>query len=274
MFNPISFSSVLFKKYLQIGNHPFKIRIQNFLGKYLFRKGISVINKTGTRFCLLANDWITRTILLNGEYEGESIKLSEKLLEKGGVFIDIGANFGLYTCILSANKNVRVYAIEPNYMVVPALLKNAALNRRNNVTVLNAALSNDVQFVGFSLENLNNLGMASFEVKKDASFSVLSCPLKFIFESQKINTAELIKIDIEGNEFDVLMNFPFDKYAVKNILLEYNSLSKRSLQELAEFFSLRGFIMQNIKGKQVNNILEGIPENNLWLVNRHFNHLH
>ena len=159
-------------------------------------------------------------------------------------------------------------------MVVPALLKNAALNRRNNITVLNAALSNDVQFVGFSLENLNNLGMASFKVKKDTSFSVLSCPLKFIFESQKIHTAELIKIDIEGNEFDVLMNFPFDKYEIKNILLEYNSLSKKTLQELADFFYLRGFIMQNIKGKQVNNILEGIPENNLWLVNRHYNYLH
>ena len=104
MFNPISFSSVLFKKYLQIGNHPFKIRIQNLLGKYLFKKGISLVNKTGTRFCLVANDWITRTILLNGEYEGESIKLSEKLLEKGGVFIDIGANFGLYTCIICKQK--------------------------------------------------------------------------------------------------------------------------------------------------------------------------
>jgi FkbM family methyltransferase len=274
MFNPISLYSFLFKKYLQTGNHPFKVRIQNLLGKHLFGKGISVVNNTGTRFCLLANDWITRTMLLNGEYEGESIKLSEKLLENGGIFIDIGANFGLYSCILSANKNVRVYAIEPNYIVVPALLQNVALNRRDNVTVLNAALSNDVQFVGFSLENPNNLGMASFEVKNNASFSVLSCPLKYIFESQKILTAELIKIDIEGNEFDVLKNFPFDKYEVKNILLEYNCLSKSSLQELADFFYLRGFIMQNIKGKQVNNILEGIPENNLWLVNRHLNHLH
>jgi hypothetical protein len=111
-------------------------------------------------------------------------------------------------------------------------------------------------------------------VKNNAPFSVLSCPLKYIFESQKILTAELIKIDIEGNEFDVLKNFPFDKYEVKNILLEYNCLSKSSLQELADFFYLRGFIMQNIKGKQVNNILEGIPENNLWLVNRHLIHLH
>ena len=200
MFNPISLSSVFFKKYLKTGKHPFKVRIQNLLGKHLFGKGISVVNKTGTRFCLLANDWITRTILLKGEYEGESIKLAEKLLENGGVFVDIGANFGLYTCILSANKNVRVYAIEPNYIVVPALLKNVALNRRDNVTVLNTALSSDVQFVGFSLENPNNLGMASFEVKKNASFSVLSCPLNFIFESQKIPTAELIKIDIEGYE--------------------------------------------------------------------------
>ena len=274
MFNPVSLSAKLFKKYLHTPNHPFKIRIQNLIGKYLFSYGIEVINETGVKFCLTANDWISRMILMEGNYEKKSLKLSEKLLEGGGVFIDIGANFGLYTCILSANKNVEAYSIEPNYMVMPDLLKNVALNVRSNVNILNVALSGEVQFVGFKLENPVNLGMASFELTNNALFSILSCPLEFIFKSQQIQTAELIKIDVEGNEFDVLMNFSFDKYYVKNILLEFNNLSSKSLKELYVFFSLRGFKMRNINGKELYNLSEGIPENNLWLVNTHLNSFH
>ena len=249
MFNPVSFSAILFKKYLGTGKHPFKIRVQNLLGKYMFGRGIKVQNGKGTKLWLNSNDWITRIILLDGGYEKMSLRLSEKLMENGGVFIDVGANFGLYTCVLSANRNVEAYSIEPNYMVMPALLKNVALNGRSNVTILNVALSNEIQFVGFRLQNLSNLGMASFEVTNHSPFSVLSCPLEFIFKSQQIQTAELVKIDVEGNEFDVLMNFPFDKYHVKNILLEFNNLSSKSLKELNVFFSLRGFKMRNINGK-------------------------
>ena len=148
-----------------------------------------------------------------------------------------------------SNKNVQAYSIEPNYMIMPDLLKNVALNVRTNVNILNVALSGEVQFVGFKLENPANLGMASFELTNNALFSILSCPLEFIFKSQQIQTAELVKIDVEGNEFDVLMNFPFDKYHIKNILLEFNNLSSKSLKELNVFFSLRGFKMRNINGK-------------------------
>ena len=274
MFNPISFSAILFKKYLGTGKHPFKIRIQNLLGKYMFGGGIKLQNDKGTKLWLNSNDWITRIILLDGGYEKASLRLSEKLMENGGVFIDVGANFGLYTCVLSANRNVQAYSIEPNYMVMPALLKNVALNGRSNVTILNVALSNEIQFVGFRLQNLSNLGLASFEVTNHSPFSVLSCPLEFIFKSQQIQTAELIKIDVEGNEFDVLMNFPFNKYQVKNILIEFNDLSSKSLKELKAFFSLRGFKLLDISGKELNNLSKEIPENNLWLVNTDLKSLH
>lgn len=268
MFNPVNLSSKLFKKYLLADNHPFKIRIQNLLGRYFFAKGITVVNETGTKFCLTANDWITRTILLEGEYEATSLKLSKKLLEKGGVFIDVGANFGLYTCLVAENKNVHVYSVEPNYMVMPALLNNVAMIEKSNVTVLNVALSNDAQFVGFNLTNSNNLGMASFQVSKKAAFSVLSCSLEFIFQSQQLTSAELIKIDVEGNEFNIIEKFPFHHFYVKNFIIEFNDLSQISLASLINFFEGKGFKSYDILGGELHKVASNIPENNVWFVNQ------
>ncbi len=267
MFKPISNSAKLYQQYLRSGNHASKIRIQNLLGKYFFWQGIKVVNEDGTSFSLVPNDWITRTILIDGEYETESLKLCKKILKNGGVFVDLGANFGLYTCVLSENKSVDVYSIEPNYMIMPALLQNIHLNARDNVKVFNVALSDNFQFVGFNLPNKNNLGTASFKVIHEASFSVLSCSLEYIFQSQQLQYVDLIKIDIEGNEFSVLKEFPFEKYKVQNILLEFNKLTSTSLAALHHFFLGKGFLMQDIIGGPFNTFSEEIPENNLWLVN-------
>ena len=267
MFYPVSFVGRLFKKYLRFNNHPSKVRIQNFVGRHFFKEGLKVKAHTGTVLQLRPNDWISRMILLQDGYEQTSVRLAKDLLKDGGVFIDIGANFGLYTCSVSENANVYVYAVEPNYMVVPQLLENVRLNKRGNVKILNTALSDQSRFVSFDLPQADNLGSASFNAKHKATLSILSCSLNFIFESQQIKTADLMKIDIEGNEFDVLENFSFETYTVKNILLEFNELSGFSFEKLFLFFTGKGFTLQDIYGNLLNCRTASVPENNLWLVN-------
>ena len=270
MFNPVSYTAKLFRKYLLTGRHASKIRIQNIAGKYLFQNGIMVKDNCDTVLKLSPNDWISRIILMDNGYEHTSLILAKNILKNGGVFIDIGANFGLYTCTVSENKTVKVYAVEPNYMVVPQLMNNVQLNKRNNITILNTALSNHFQFVSFDLPHPQNLGSASFNAGNKSPFSVLSCSLNFIFKSQGIQQAELIKIDIEGNEFEVLKDFSFDIYPVKNILLEFNDLSGQSFEKLNNFFTEKGFLVKDINGQQLNGSIIHVPENNLWLVNTNY----
>lgn len=267
MFLPVSYSGKLFRRYLFAPGHPAKIRIQNLLGRKVFKNGLRLQNKEGIRFSLDANDWITRMILLQGNYEMGSISLANRLLSKGGAFIDVGANFGLYTCCVSKNKNVSVIAVEPNFMVLPQLLKNIELNNCPNVQVLNTALAYTTEFTSLHLNHQNNLGSASFAAGNKAAFSILSCSLDFVFEKQGLQTAELIKLDIEGNEFDVLQAFSFEKYFVKNFLVEYNQLSTQKLSQLQAFFSVKGFIMKNIYGHPINELNTELPEHNLWFEN-------
>ena len=267
MFRPISFSGKLFRYYLLAPRHPAKIRIQNLLIKYFFTTGILLKNESGIILKLQPNDWITRIILIHGGYETASLSLAKNILKDGGLFIDVGANFGLYSCIISQNNGVNVFAVEPNFMVMPDLLENIRLNKRENISVLNTALSGEFQFASMDMQRENNLGTASFKVQEKAAFSILSCSLNYIFKSQFIENATLIKIDIEGNEFAVLKDFSFEIYPVKNILLEFNNLSDQSFQDLENFFQQKGFVIRDINGQKLNSDISHIPENNLWLEN-------
>ena len=149
MFKPISLPGKLFRKYILLFSHPSKIRVQNFIGKHFFKNGIQLQNEDGVVFNLDANDWITRIMLMEGNYENASTTLAKRLLTDGGVFIDIGANFGLFTCIAAAgNGKVKVISIEPNYKVVARILNNTRLNGLSErVQVFNTAVSQKFQFV-------------------------------------------------------------------------------------------------------------------------------
>ena len=265
MFNPISFSEIIFKKYLEIGNHPFKIRIQNLIGKYMFGKGIEVKDEKGTKFCLNANDWITRTILLDGGYEKISLRLSERLMEKGGVFIDAGANFGLYTCQVGRKDNCIVYSIEPNFKIIPSLVYHIKVNKiEHKVHILNVALSSKVEFATIDQVTENNLGSTATRPGKVGLISVLSCPLEKILYDYQLNEIQLLKIDIEGNEFSILENFPFNKFTIQNIILEFNELSPISLEQLISFFTSHNFKSYTVTGLPLSDDNNDIPENNIW----------
>lgn len=270
MFTPSSLSGKFFKKYLLFFSHPGKIRIQNIIGKKFFAKGISLKNEEGVSFKLDTNDWITRIMLREGEYEFASTALAQNILKNGGLFIDVGANFGLFTCITASNnESVKVLAIEPNHKVIQRLLDNITINGlQERVKVINTAVSKKNQLLSMEQPVSNNLGTTVTKPDINGYLSILSCSLEFICTEYKTETVDLIKIDIEGNEFDILENFPFEKYAVKNIILEFNHLSKISFEDLASFFEGKGFKSYTIYGDALIKKHQGIPENNIWFVNQ------
>ena len=270
MFTPVSLKGKLFQRYLRTFSHPAKIRIQNMLGKYFFSRGIVVQNKDQLRFVLDANDWITRIFLLDGNYESGSTGLAKKLLQPGGIFLDVGANFGLFTCqVVHQNKAVKVFAIEPNYKITGRLLQNIEMNAlRQQVKVLNMAVSCKIQFVSLQQPAADNAGTTQTIPGTSGALSILSSPLEFVLEQNGITKIDLLKIDIEGNEFDILQNFPFDQYTIKNIILEFNHLSKVSFETLQAFFKEKGFNSFTILGEALHSAAQAIPENNIWFANQ------
>ena len=268
MFTPSYNSGKLFKQYLLAYNHPSKVRIQNLIGKKIFSKGIDFKNENGVQLTLDANDWITRIIIKEGGYEQDSTSLANKILSSGGLFIDVGANFGLFACMAAYNNpKVKVIAVEPNHKVIQRLLNNIEQNGLNKyVKVMNTAVSAAFQLQTIEQPAADNMGTTITRAGSDGLLSVACCPLEFICSENSVETVELLKIDIEGKEFEILENFPFEKYKIKNIILEFNQNDKLGFDELYTFFMSKGFKIFTIKGVGLNNDKQTIPENNIWCV--------
>jgi FkbM family methyltransferase len=270
MFEPVFLSGKLFRKYILMFSHPSKVRIQNFIGKYFFRKGTQLKNEDGVVFNLDANDWITRIMLMEGNYENASTTLAKKLLADGGVFIDIGANFGLFTCIAAqGNEKVKVIAIEPNYKMIPKLIHNLQSNLlEQRVNVKQVAIGRKIEWVTLQQPASDNAGTTQTKVGGNGLLSILSCPLEYLCNGAGLKNIQLVKIDIEGNEFEIMKDFPFHQLYIQNIIMEFNDLSRIGFSELQLFFKDKGFECLSVSGKALTNEHQAIEENNIWLRNK------
>lgn len=88
-------------------------------------------------------DVIGRSIFKTGSHEPIISKwLIERYQDKEGIFIDIGANLGYFTCLLSRtlSKKAHVYAFEPEPENLALLESNIGLNRLENVKIFPIAL--------------------------------------------------------------------------------------------------------------------------------------
>ena len=123
------------------------------------------------------------------------------LLQPGDVFVDIGANVGLYSSILSRFANAypetKFVAIEPNPETVQRLRESV---RNAPVTVLNVAVSDKESELAFQ----RGITSGVFKVAPpgEAGVTMVSCQK---LDSLPIPEGNLIlKIDVEEHELQVL----------------------------------------------------------------------
>jgi FkbM family methyltransferase len=139
-------------------------------------------------------------------YEAELACLRE-ILSPGSVFVDAGANIGIYS--LAASKLVgetgQVLAFEPSAQSFPVLERNIALNRLTNVRAFPSALAQDTGRAWLHRgpnSSLNSLGKdPSWEEGGEA---VVTETLDKVLNQPGIRRVDVIKMDVQGAEELVL----------------------------------------------------------------------
>ena len=134
-------------------------------------------------------------------YEAELRHLGV-LLRAGGVFIDAGANCGIFT--VAAGKLVgptgRVMAIEPTSRAASTLRENILLNSLSNVVVFEAALTEKVGTARL-YHNRGPVAASVTEEEKGGDFDeVKTVSISSISEGEAISRLDVVKLDIEGAE--------------------------------------------------------------------------
>lgn len=126
-------------------------------------------------------------------------------LNKDFSFVDIGANIGRYSILLSKKTNRFVYAFEPCKKTFNHLQKNIVLNKALNVISFNFGLSNMNKTTLLNITDYS--GRNSIVLKKDIAKKRESINVKRfddLIEKYYIHNIGLIKIDVEGYEWYVL----------------------------------------------------------------------
>ena len=154
-----------------------------------------------------------RTIAVTGGWEPHVTAVFSRLLSPGDVCVDVGAHVGYYTLLASRLVGTRghVYAIEPATTTYAKLRRNLELNEVSNVTALNlaagAANGRAVLYDGPP----GNAGQASMQKPVDTADDLLASgtevevlPVVSVVALEHHSRVKLVKIDVEGFEFDVL----------------------------------------------------------------------
>ena len=167
------------------------------------------------------------------------------------IVIDIGAHIGYFTMYAANNANQgTVYSIEPYKESFKILEKNLKLNNLTNVKSFHAAISKVTEQITLYIDKKNHIGNSIFETDETAeSEKVDSFSLKDFVNNNKIEKIDFLKIDCEGAEFEILLNF--DKELMKKInkiSAEIHENGKTgSLDELVDFLRKNNFKVSTSK---------------------------
>lgn len=139
--------------------------------------------------------------------------------------IDVGGHLGFFSLMATTlNPNVPIYIFEPhsgNYELLKANLKT---NRIKNVISKQLAVSDTISQVELqvSKEDLNHSLEKAIEPTGETQ-RVQTITLERIFQKNRIEKCDLLKLDCEGSEFKIIYGAPkglFQK--IDNIFLEYH----------------------------------------------------
>lgn len=220
-------------------------------------------------------EYIPESILKGGLYSRDSInKTIEILQETSGAFIDIGANIGLFTICSAVSCSNRIIAIEGSPKNFLELKRNIELNNFlvGKIVLINALLADNDKVISFSEVENNNPGMNHIiKDENDAilgnSFLSTTVTLNKFIEYLQISQIALIKIDIEGYEYEVLSSINYDtSYRPKNILTEFHideESERKNCLKLLSFMNDKGYVPLLIDGTPYQNNIY-IPDGNIW----------
>ncbi len=201
-----------------------------------------------------------------GVYEPAMERTIAEILQEGDTFIDLGSNEGYFAIFASkrCGNRGRVFAIEPQQRLWEVITANCALNQAKNVQLLPFGMGATPQEMTLQLYPSTNSGASSFSPKFNFSISFAALRKK-IYGTQTVKicqldewidifppSVKLIKIDIEGFEFEALKGATqlLTQKAFQHILVEIHPAALQGMgqseAQLDEFLANFGYTKKRL----------------------------
>jgi FkbM family methyltransferase len=164
----------------------------------------------GIRMQVDAGEWIQQHLFFFGEWDPPTSRFLKHHLKEGETFVDAGANIGYFSLLASrlVGSTGQVIAFEPAESLFRKLTANLDLNPGHCVLPVQQALWEAEASLDFHLPDPANAGMGSLFPHKERSGGrqkVRATAFDTQSERLRLQKVHLIKIDVEGAEWQVLM---------------------------------------------------------------------
>jgi FkbM family methyltransferase len=159
--------------------------------------------------------------------------------------IDVGAYIGDFS-IFAAHLGGVVYAFEPAPESFQQLIRNAKLNGVAVKAFNVAIVPSEYAYKKARLLYQNNWGAT--KVNSYSLSSGVDCmSLKKVFVNEGITKVDLLKMDVEGLEYHILMDLEDDIYAkIERIVLEFHGGCSKRLERLRRKLESKGFFVETV----------------------------
>jgi len=153
---------------------------------------------------------------------------------RGKLFVDIGACYGRLSLLLHKNYE-QIWAIEPEPQNVKTIIGNITYGHARNVRVIPIAVSDKIGFVG--MRSFSRSDVFKFVPDNcDADVMVATTTLADLLADK---CADLVKVDVEGAEWQVLNGAASVLNNVKKWVVELHDLTRKV--ELEHWFLAHGY---------------------------------
>lgn len=203
------------RSYIRFGPTRFgKKLLWNSIGAHLWWLETKTESKTlfGFNLEVDAEDIVGRYLYYFGVWEPNLTDWIRGRLSVGDVFVDVGANIGYYSVLASelVGSSGKVVAIEAAPQTFKVLCKNLERNSARNARAVNIAAWHTEGKLQLFTKPDNIVGTTTvisewaqqWELRSHCE--ILAAPLDKILTAEELKATWLIKIDVEGAEWNVL----------------------------------------------------------------------
>lgn len=204
MKNSINLENILYKRNKRVS-------ISSKVWRYILERKLSQLSHEyifyRRQLAIFSFDYVSTSILLDGIYEVDELEIfmewliglkNKKIFE--GIALDIGANIGNHSLFFS-DYYKKVLSFEPNFTTFQLLSINSKIV--NNVECFNYGISSTDNVANFEI-NMQNIGGGRVISEKNTSEKKVNLRRLDSLSYINMNNIKLIKIDVEGHEYEVL----------------------------------------------------------------------
>ncbi len=222
-----------------------KIIYRNYGG----RSCLKVYKRLGLVLLLNYANYIDRRLIIKEPYEQEQLAFFNASLQQGGfdLFIDVGANIGLYSLLAAKTGKVAdILAFEPDLRNNHQFRANILLNDFVNlIQVRDVGLSNETGGVEFLQQQggstgKSRIGKTAPSTTKDKDYRKITIPISrfdddFHYQGRQI----FVKMDVEGHELLALQGM--ERLLADNSCLLQVEVFAENLAAIEDFMAGHGY---------------------------------